>query len=109
MKKLLLTGIVLAFFALASCSAADPLDDLYTKDIYPGNGDYQIGDNASRFSQGWFDWLYADNATILELWVADNASIHTLDGSVFGSTSGATALADMTDIAKSIFTVGFVE
>ena len=74
----------------AGCDSVQDAMDIWTKHIHPAAGStYDIGDNATRYRHGYFDnvtahGLAADNATLTELWIADNTSIHTADNSTFG-------------------------
>lgn len=71
--------VLLTLSALAACTPADAVDlgDIYTNDVLPGvNGTYDLGSPT-------YQW---QNAYIQNLWVADNASLQTLDGSTIGAS-----------------------
>lgn len=60
--SILILAVVLT---LAACSPSDPLEDMYTQNIYPGTGTYQIGDNDTRYSEVWTKALFVgDNFTV---------------------------------------------
>ncbi len=111
MKKIL--AVILAtglLVSLAGCADIGTADDAWVKDVHPASDSlYSVGENSTRFLNGYFDnitgsFVVADNASLTELWLPDNTSIHTLDGSTFAGggtgTSDHAALSNL-DYASS--------
>ncbi len=69
MKRLLVALATLSLL-LVGC-AGQPLDEIYTQNVYPGtNGAYSIGGADNPYSAGYFVTVHADNVT-----VSDNLSL----------------------------------
>lgn len=74
-----IVSIMASSFLFLGC-AGDPIDNLYTMNLYPGTTNtYDIGSLLLRYRTGHFN----------DIWVSSNVSIHTLDGSPIGGGGGA--------------------
>ncbi len=63
MKKAIKIGMLIIILMMVGCGTpGDPiLDDLYTQDVLPGtDSEYTVGSSEYRYSEGWFDTLYAN-------------------------------------------------
>ena len=66
-QRILLAAVLILAMCvpLATCSSLDPMDDIYTKNVYPGaSGNYTIGSTLNPYSEGHFHDLYVDNSTL---------------------------------------------
>jgi hypothetical protein len=80
---------------LTSCDSVESAMEFFTLNIHPAApSTYDVGNPTNRYRAGYFDnvtglkYFSTDNGSIGELWVTDNTSIHTIDGSGFGGLPG---------------------
>jgi hypothetical protein len=85
--------VLVSILILTGCTANDPIDNLYTKNIYPGTGRYDIGSRSRPYINGYFYNVYANSADVVAL----DADILTVGG-VPVSTSVSQWTTDATGI-----------
>lgn len=85
MKKLALLLMVLPLLVMGlACSAEEPLDNMWTRNIYPGANDtYDVGSINQWYKSGFFNDLYVDGQ-LLSSNVANTTST-TLVGYLYGN------------------------
>lgn len=50
--------------SLSSCTPDDPIENVYTMNVYPGNGQFTIGDLTYQYEAGYFKHIYLDGVEI---------------------------------------------
>jgi hypothetical protein len=66
-KKTLLSVLLVSAILLSvvGCSADDPIEDLYTMNVYPGStGNYDIGSPSAQYEDGYFEHLYLNGSVV---------------------------------------------
>ena len=65
MKKIILSVGLVILLLLTGCTSQDPMDDIYTKNIYPGEGgSYQIGTKDNPYFAGYFTDVYVSEESL---------------------------------------------
>jgi len=65
MKKIILSVGLVILLLLTGCTSQDPMDDVYTKNIYPGEGgSYQIGTENNPYADGHFTDIHVSEHSI---------------------------------------------
>jgi hypothetical protein len=85
--KQIVSILLLAALLIIPLGCDDPsiASDHVTHNVLPtDNITYNVGDNGTMYKEGWFQYLHTDNASLGEIWITDNTSIHTVDNSTFG-------------------------
>lgn len=96
MKYLVATLLIIVALIVGGCTASDPIDNIYTKNIYPGNGRYDIGSRGHPYINAYINNVWAAgtiDATVLTVggvpvstsstqWTNDTYGIHYDAGNV---------------------------
>jgi len=64
LKYLVATLLIIVALTVGACTANDPVDNIYTKNIYPGNGRYDIGSRGHPYINAYINNMYAGNADL---------------------------------------------